>query len=387
MNTEQKNIKRIIKEKNIVAAEALVAQYLSESYQIDYIYPEILGLLYLLTEAENVMAEDLFHIIEQQSCLCEKSCTLMIRFYCTLGKIHEAIQLLDNMKLLNIKPHVRTYIPLLEHASNIQQLESIYIKSKKNECISLEVFENIFQRLNELKCNYEKWCYFFSEYSDIFYTISRKIYQILKTSFPLDIVEVQIPPQQASLGKEKSKMASILFEKSPNNFKDFDTFIAQRTYDIVIDGANVGHSDNGKFNPIHILRIAQYFLEQGKKVLVVLHHSRKHEIFSTFAQISKNIYFYWSPNKISDDWMWLYASLVSTNNDIKFVTNDQMRDHAFHLFPEYFRIWADGHRIQFELTDKNCNISYPYDFYRVCQKINGRWYFPIENKNAWLTLF
>ena len=63
------------------------------------------------------------------------------------------------------------------------------------------------------------------------------------------------------------------------------------------------------------------------------------------------------PRGSNDDWFWLYAALKS-GNDVKLVSNDQMRDHHFDMLaPRTFLLWRERHQVS---GTCNCHCDSPF---------------------------
>jgi len=120
------------------------------------------------------------------------------------------------------------------------------------------------------------------------------------------------------------------------------------TYSIVVDGANVGYfKQNFPGAPKHIDynqvdALITRLREDGHNPLLVLH--ARHVSPETVPVSSRDIIRRWrgegrlllTPPRWNDDWFWLY---VAVTQDIRVVTNDEMRDHHFSMLsPRYFTL-------------------------------------------------
>lgn len=119
----------------------------------------------------------------------------------------------------------------------------------------------------------------------------------------------------------------------------------------MIDGPNVAYYHqnfvDGAFNYRQIEAVVQHLLAQGKRVLLILpdkytrrevpNHTCSPERSTTLSDADLSLLHRWRhegvlyvcPNKIYDDWLWMYASVASevATHRTAVVTNDAMRDH------------------------------------------------------------
>lgn len=171
------------------------------------------------------------------------------------------------------------------------------------------------------------------------------------------------------------------------NFYDFKNFLRDHgSIDIFIDGANIAHYkqnfEGGCFNYQQIQLITEYLIQQGYKVLILLHENHFNQPDCSLPEVFTYSNHYkqeWEKQGLAyrvvkgnnDDWYWMYAALASDrdamvysiqNNDyIQILSNDHMRDHFFKMshdqhFPKwreysqiYYDIWTDVNHKKFQL--------------------------------------
>ncbi|KAJ6407115.1 hypothetical protein OIU84_010595 [Salix udensis] len=160
-------------------------------------------------------------------------------------------------------------------------------------------------------------------------------------------------------------------------------------FEAVIDGANAGIYNQGRFMPSKINAVVNGIrqkLPSKKWPLIVLHNKRitgrkmEGPVNKAFIEKWKNAdALYATPTGSNDDWYWLYAA-------IKFkcliVTNDEMRDHTFHLLGnDFFPRWKERHQVHFRFTDAGPDFDMPPPCSVVIQESEkGHWHIPIESE-------
>ncbi|XP_014604961.1 PREDICTED: mitochondrial ribonuclease P protein 3 [Polistes canadensis] len=170
-----------------------------------------------------------------------------------------------------------------------------------------------------------------------------------------------------------------IFQKtSPKELNNFKSFIRKfKPFDIVIDGLNV---TLGKTQILDLL-ITKFTVE-GKKVLII---TRQHQYKSNKWIFNQdNFYVYFLKNNTQDDPFILYATLSSGNNS-KFVSIDQMRQHhhklkKFNLQKEFIR-WQFSHQYTwyFDNVTKKLIVVEPILYNSFAQVKNGHWHIPYKD--------
>jgi hypothetical protein len=172
------------------------------------------------------------------------------------------------------------------------------------------------------------------------------------------------------------------------NFQGFldKTYGTSGDLDVVIDGANVGYYKQNFVNaPKHVDYrqidvVVQHFLDQGKKVLLVLHARHfSHKLLPSWAHpiVAKwEPLLYKAPPGMNDDWFWLHAALWGS---ALVLTNDEMRDHHFQMLaPRSFLRWKERNQIHFHFEadlasgKRELELTHPAKYSRRIQRIaNG----------------
>ncbi|XP_057969725.1 proteinaceous RNase P 1, chloroplastic/mitochondrial-like isoform X2 [Malania oleifera] len=196
-------------------------------------------------------------------------------------------------------------------------------------------------------------------------------------------------------------VASLAISKEKNStFQKFQKWLDYYgPFEAVVDAANVGLLNQGRFMPSKINAVVngiRQMLPSKRWPLIILHHKRvtgrKMDEPVNKAIIEKwkrGDAFYATPTGSNDDWYWLYAA-------IKFkcliVTNDEMRDHTFQLLGNsFFPKWKERHQVHFSFSDTGPVFHMPPPCSVVIQESEkGHWHIPIvsesnsEGERTWL---
>lgn len=197
--------------------------------------------------------------------------------------------------------------------------------------------------------------------------------------------------------------------KALEEWAAFKSWLAdvQVSWDVIVDGANVGHSDqnflNGCFSHARIDAVLEKCAAAGRKAVVVLRRRwvRSDSDFTVPAVKPKRkslpqvqgvvsvgalpalfespcpltslsgatvpIAEKWaaegqliiSPSCINDDWVALYIALTMCLrgvSDVQFVTNDKLRDHFWRMHSSQpFKYWCESHLTRFEISGDRAN--------------------------------
>ena len=131
-----------------------------------------------------------------------------------------------------------------------------------------------------------------------------------------------------------------------------------------------------------------------QRPLVVLHISRtkSHQAQAPagkalLAALTEAGCFYPTPFGSNDDWYWMYAA-VAAGADGLLVSNDEMRDHLFHMLaPKFFDKWKQRHQTRYTFSGPPSTLVLDYPRpYTVCgQRLagSGAWVFPC-NDGTWV---
>jgi len=165
-----------------------------------------------------------------------------------------------------------------------------------------------------------------------------------------------------------------------------------RSWDTVVDGANVGMTDGKNFNVLRLMEAVMQLEQMGRTVLVVLHMHHKRRCKSVDPSIKKawkyldRVVFVPEPT-MNDDWCWLYAAMIPVGCWL--VSNDLMKDHI-HLMtaPYFFDRWKATHCIGFVPKGvSDISLSFPVPHARAVQTSQECWFFPIVDSDKWLCAY
>ncbi|KAG6770026.1 hypothetical protein POTOM_025693 [Populus tomentosa] len=202
------------------------------------------------------------------------------------------------------------------------------------------------------------------------------------TTVDLDAVETE---------KFAESVASIAIKRDrDSSFQRFQKWLDYYgPFEAVIDGANAGIYNQGRFMPSKINAVVNGIrqkLPSKKWPLIVLHNKRitgrkmDGPVNKAFIEKWKNAdALYATPTGSNDDWYWLYAAIKLK---CLIVTNDEMRDHTFHLLGnDFFPRWKERHQVHFRFTDAGPDFDMPPPCSVVIQESEkGHWHIPIETE-------
>lgn len=188
-------------------------------------------------------------------------------------------------------------------------------------------------------------------------------------------------------------------ERNKNDFRNFVTWLEENgPFELVIDAANVAfygqNFETGGFSFDQVHSILQRLGKDHSELnpLVVLHVNRtKQPAAQTgsakklLAQWKDEKRFYAVPHGSNDDWYWLYAAIAGGPNAL-IVSNDEMRDHIFHLLsPRFFKRWKERHQLRYHFggNPSKLELYFPSSYTACVQKLEtGAWVFPCVD-NSW----
>jgi len=129
----------------------------------------------------------------------------------------------------------------------------------------------------------------------------------------------------------------------------FISFIKSNTFDIIIDGANVGMYENkGNFAFSNLQKICNDL--SNYKILLIIHIRHK----SNMKYLPSNVTVYFTPKHMYDDLFWVYASVYY---NILAISNDQLSDvKSLIEDEEKLLVFSDNMLCR---LDKNLNIIFP----------------------------
>lgn len=194
---------------------------------------------------------------------------------------------------------------------------------------------------------------------------------------------------------EKSQIAELLQKLiKPKVFKKYTKKIMDKTYQIIIDGANVLHYGQGKIDGKSyrkLIQLINYLTENvTSEILLVLHkrHFRNEMVIKygdLISEIKSKCDILATPYGHNDDWYIILASLLK---NVEIVTNDKFRDHEFKLkSSDQSQLVLQKSLIANLVDDKTRNYSFSRNgkfetlhdkknYSNRIQNINGVWHIP-----------
>lgn len=188
-------------------------------------------------------------------------------------------------------------------------------------------------------------------------------------------------------------------------WKKFEGFIERHpSFDVVIDGANVGYYQQNFGNaPKHvdykqIDGLLRHVLEGNSHehhVILFLHerHFAERLVPSWAWPIIRDwdsdkspynrLTVYRTPVGMNDDWYWMHAALMNGGKKdappVLTISNDEMRDHHFQMLAHgSFLRWKERHQVRFDFGHWNNRIGrrdvlleYPSSYSRRIQRLDG----------------
>jgi proteinaceous RNase P len=176
-------------------------------------------------------------------------------------------------------------------------------------------------------------------------------------------------------------------ERQPNDFKLFVEWLEQHgPFGAVVDAANVAfygqNYESGGFSFAQIGAVVDRLHETHAELrpLVLLHVNRTKAQAAHSAtavalldRLRGENCFYATPAGSNDDWYWMYAAVAAGTSGV-LVSNDEMRDHLFHMLsPKFFGKWKQRHQLRYTFNGApdSLEFDYPPPFTTCVQKLNG----------------
>ncbi|KDP42693.1 hypothetical protein JCGZ_23633 [Jatropha curcas] len=170
-------------------------------------------------------------------------------------------------------------------------------------------------------------------------------------------------------------------------------------FDAVIDGANLGLIKQKNFNFYQLNSVVVKICQMSpSKILplIILHENRVDGGPARNPNNKKLLEFwkksgalYATPAGSNDDWYWLYAAVSCK---CLLVTNDEMRDHLFHLLgTSFFPRWKEKHQVRLSVSSSGLALHMPPPYSIVIQESEkASWHVPtvtvddLETPRQWL---
>ena len=182
---------------------------------------------------------------------------------------------------------------------------------------------------------------------------------------------------------EKNSMITGLTSGSPV-YDSFLTCISRMDYDIVIDGANVLYSHQGKKTRVGYWRLnqlIQVLLNLGWHPLLILH--QRHSF-----TLPSNCLLYQTPVGLDDDTFLIVSALVKSPHT-PIVSNDRFRDYIYLLIDKtsplnYMEQFEKEFRISYFFSNQRLQLIYPDPMCSLVQDLPDGFYIPVGQ--VWLQI-
>lgn len=300
--------------------------------------------------------------------------TLMLRYNLYGKKIVPALDIFKKLIKTKIyhKRHLFLFINYYQEEGNIDSMISFFLQywNRKFKITSDDIdFFLLYCRKNKS----------FGKILNIFLGSPIRVSIKCEQEFSVTKEEYTCPYTDISLGKKtftdeeiillkkytqesinKQKKDKTFFEKASLQFKKYN-------YDLVIDGANILHSVNGKISvrSYHRLLNSIEYLSKTNKVLLILHQKHfnlnfdwseetKKDIRNSLKYLNKICYVYKTPSNVNDDLFFLLACFIK--KQCYLVTNDLLRDHIFKSSNDLIKTWFSDYVLQFKYNHKYSNF-------------------------------
>ncbi|XP_059648096.1 proteinaceous RNase P 1, chloroplastic/mitochondrial-like [Cornus florida] len=204
------------------------------------------------------------------------------------------------------------------------------------------------------------------------------------------LVCIDIDPKETE--NFATSLASLACEREvKTNFMQFQEWLQRHgPFDAVIDGANVGLTDQHSFSFSQLNFVVNQLtqISPSKRLpLIILHRNRvtngpalSHNNKKFIESWKKSGALYATPRGSNDDWYWLYAAVSCK---CLLVTNDEMRDHLFELLgTSFFPRWKEKHQVRLTVSRRGPTLHMPPPYSIVIQESEqGSWHVPTVTGN------
>ena len=361
----------------------------------------------------------------------EGAYTTLIRSYITRREVTEAIGILNDMKTEGLLRHSRTYFPIIESLAKkgsqkkafelFDEMQQHIFKSHKSislvtpsnmsvalikSCIQDKKKEAAQTKENFDRTDYEKAKDVFKLYNQSGWPLTLDILEATKDWLRNDPVNEWVVRE--CLISEKGLCSSCLQFLNSGQLSTIDRFALQSNilntvqsifkekemskrlhfqryedfletfgpFDIIIDGMNIGLSSRTRkqmkrFNFEILTKVTNHFVEQDKKVLVLVNSSMQ------LSTLGKGVHFFVA-HVGCDDMFIIYASATCSLKPY-IVTRDKFREHRFFLdlsnHSLYLR-WIRIHTVRVGVQNDKLRFNrHCYD--PVVQGGEASWHFPV----------
>ncbi len=304
----------------------------------------------------------------QNKLVTEQIYTGAIRAYCMKDQADLAIHLVRQMIETEVHPHVRSFVPIFSLKLGTDQfVEVLSYLRLTNLTPTPDLFALMLGVLTDssLLPDLINW----SNQSCNHVPVVPQDGSVLLGATEITIndrgicsgcnnrlVTVDLAPTQRAL------MLEAVFD-SDGPEPSIARWLKTRSYDVVIDGANVAHYNNSPFDLRKVINMINKINQNWDlKILLVFAGCRKKQ--TRKLPRWKNVDVFYTKINTNDDLSWLYAGLYFPK--IWCITNDQMRDHVYYKFTEVVG------RDTIDLWMERNIVGFGFDIQKVKGRVNVR---------------
>ena len=328
--------------------------------------------------------------------------TPIIARACVEGHKSEAFQMFMEMRSvlpICVDPNEEIFRSLLDVCLQTKDFQSFYFILEEMlevvTCIQDEtrdVMERFFKSLNDDDGNH-RWKIVQSE-------VEKKTGRVIAFDDDIKVKLVHISDfERKELSSQVAKI-TCKGKKKTRQFQNFMSWLKRNgPFDVFIDTANVGLFCKNRpggghgilFSAQQVEAVRKYFVEQGRKPLLVMHSKWMQRTPSNISKGWKHCNFVLQRGN-NDDLYWM-AAAVSAGNQALIVSNDQMRDHSYAMLaPRTFTKFKQAHIVKYKFEYvKNQNggfdpipcLDRPPVYSRRIQKTERGYHFPLTNSEDW----
>ena len=341
---------------------------------------------------------------------------------CSQSDIHLSIAV-ETMKLIEDKyPKMikkRVYIPILEAFIKTNPTKAFNFLIKISKMFRLN-FENISVFMNAMYSkNKNPFCEDSSHFNDIIYEIISANELIINRSFlrsQFDITEsvvkmdhktcpkcsgtlqiINISATELDVIKGNFKSQYLKKKKDAKAIQKMEKSCLGKGHDVFIDAGNIMFYGKKAVDTNSFVLLKKMFddaISKGHNPLVVMHRRHRDYVKKNFPKnhkkisgILKKMNIFYTPNKINDDYFFIWLALNTKNSYI--ITNDKLTDHIFRISEDDIHSntllrWIKNCVVTYSVDSGTIEYVYPPDVSYRAQKTEY-WHIPIGN-NDWLCL-
>ncbi|XP_046842302.1 mitochondrial ribonuclease P catalytic subunit-like [Xenia sp. Carnegie-2017] len=361
---------------------------------------------------------------------------VLVDSYGELNNLQMVLKLLDEMSLVGIKPHHRSYMVcirlslkeklFLDALKHFLLIESVHVESNDEFTASMimafvendqsDIFYSLLEHLIEHKTRFgQKTAAAIQRYFDRdpqWHSNETKISasgQCQNCKESLQAGKCRKPEEHLSnyfqniLVSELQKDARM--KRTADDLKKLRNFIDKNgPFTVVVDGLNVAMHPLFGINLNSLCRLVKVCSSKGEKILIIAGNhlirpkqsktatTSEHEKALKYINSIASTYFVKHNRRGVDDLFLINAVLYLCREDfnVRLISNDKFMDHQAKMSPQtlrYFQHWLEDHQISLRWFDDVRMKALPQKrklIERSMQKTTNSWHFPSSDGNDWI---